>query len=465
MTHFSRFEVSRRAGRKSLALAALVALGAATALCGFPARAEGPAPTVASGKTGTCSITATVNCIGFEASNMVPGPWFGLPAAVVADPTDASNQVLRLVKSPADLTWAGVTVDTSGVGAGTVVPVRFSSSKVITVRVFSPLAGEKIMLKAESTAEPSVFMTAEALTTQSNAWETLTFDFTVPVDGAYVPGKAYNRVSVFPHFGSTVPESRTYYFDEIRMRTANQLLGWRLVWADEFNVNGLPDASKWDYDTDRNRDGWYNDELQYYARDRLANAKVASGKLRITARKESLVSAPDWGGQLYTSARMVTRGKASWTYGRFEVRAKLPCGVGTWPAIWMLGTGGRWPLDGEIDIMEQLGRDPKNILGTVHTQSGYGGGGPGSRMQLNDACSAFHNYQLTWTADQITMGVDGYNYFTYSRVPGAGYDQWPFDQPQYLLLNIAIGGTLGGPVNDSIFPVTMQVDYVRVYQR
>jgi len=440
---------------------ALVTLGAAAVLFGPCARAQDATPFGASGKTGTCTITATVNCIGFEASNMVPGPWIGLPAAVVADPTDASNQVLRLVKSPSDVTWAGVTVDTSGNGAGTVVPVRFASSRLITMRVFSPLAGEKIMLKAESASDPTVFMTAETFTTQANAWETLTFDYTVPVEGAYVPGKAYNRISVFPHFGTTVPATRTYYFDEISMRTANQLLGWRLVWADEFTRAGLPDASKWDYDTDRNRYGWYNGELQYYARDRLANASVAGGKLNITARLESLVNAPDWGGQRYTSARMVTRGKASWTYGRFETRAKLPCGVGTWPAIWMLGTGGRWPLDGEIDIMEQVGRDPKNILGTIHDQVSDAG----SRMQLNDACSAFHNYQLTWTPDQITMGVDGYNYFTYSRIPGAGYNQWPFDQPQYLLLNIAIGGSLGGPVNDSIFPVTMQVDYVRVYQR
>jgi beta-glucanase (GH16 family) len=111
--------------------------------------------------------------------------------------------------------------------------------------------------------------------------------------------------------------------------------------------------------------------------------------------------------------------------------------------------------------MEQVGRDPKNILGTIHDSVSDAG----SRMQINDACTAFHNYQLTWTADQIAMSVDGHVYFTYQRVPGAGYGQWPFDQPQYLLLNIAIGGSLGGPVNDSIFPVTMSVDYVRVYQR
>jgi beta-glucanase (GH16 family) len=233
-----------------------------------------------------------------------------------------------------------------------------------------------------------------------------------------------------------------------------------LVWADEFDTPGLPDPTRWDYDTERNSLGWYNNELQYYARDRAENARVEDGNLIITARKESLVSAPDWGGQAYTSARMVTRGKASWTYGLMEVRAKLPCGLGTWPAIWMLGAGGHWPDDGEIDIMEQLGRDPQLIYGTIHNLASDAGG----TVRLADACSAFHTYQLTWTADAIRIGVDGSDYFTYAKPRSATYAQWPFDQPQYLLLNIALGGW-GGAVNNSIFPVQMRVDYVRVYQR
>jgi beta-glucanase (GH16 family) len=241
--------------------------------------------------------------------------------------------------------------------------------------------------------------------------------------------------------------------------------GWNMVWSDEFDTPGLPDASKWDYDTGRNREGWFNDEKQYYSRERLENAKVEGGNLIITARKEALSSAPDWGGQQYTSARLLTRGKASWTYGLMEVRAKLPCGVGTWPAIWMLGTGGRWPDDGEIDIMEQVGRDPNVILGTVHTLSGFGGGGVGDRTTLTDACTAFHTYRLTWTSDKIIMGVDGADYFTYAKTAGASNAQWPFDRPQFMILNLAIGGTLGGAIDNSIFPREMQVDFVRVYQR
>ena len=133
--------------------------------------------------------------------------------------------------------------------------------------------------------------------------------------------------------------------------------GHVLVWSDEFDQPGLPDAAKWAHDTERNRLGWYNNELQYYAANRPENAQVRDGRLHVTARLESLASLPDWGGQRYTSARLLTRGRADWTYGYFEVRAKMPCGRGTWPAIWLLGSGGRWPEDGELDMVEQLGSD------------------------------------------------------------------------------------------------------------
>ena len=238
--------------------------------------------------------------------------------------------------------------------------------------------------------------------------------------------------------------------------------GHVLVWSDEFEVAGLPDASRWDYDTDRNLAGWFNNERQYYARARAENSVVANGRLRITARLEELRSASDWGSQRYTSARLLTRGKAAWTYGFFEVRAKLPCGRGTWPALWTLGTGGVWPDDGEIDIMEQVGSNPSRVFGTVHTLQS-GGPGTGAAVQVPDACTAFHNYQMHWTADAIAISVDGVEYYRYAN-PRSGKLTWPFDAPQYLLLNIAIGGNLGGSIDDSIFPVTMEIDHVRVYQ-
>lgn len=239
--------------------------------------------------------------------------------------------------------------------------------------------------------------------------------------------------------------------------------GHVLAWADEFDIDGLPDPDRWDHDTERNLLGWYNNELQYYARDRPENARVSGGRLLITARKESLSARPDWGGQRYSSARLITRDRAQWTHGFIEVRAKLPCGLGTWPAIWMLGTRGTWPDDGEIDIMEQVGSNPTRIFGTLHTRES-GGPGTGADTQIPDACTAFHDYQLTWLPGQIQIGVDNRVYYSASD-PGRGYAGWPFDAPQYLLLNIAIGGNLGGPVDDAIFPVTMEVEHVRVYQR
>ena len=242
--------------------------------------------------------------------------------------------------------------------------------------------------------------------------------------------------------------------------------GWRLVWADEFDVDGLPDPGKWDYDTERNRLGWHNKELQYYTRARRANAEVKDGRLVITARKEALTGQPDYGGQAYTSARLITRGKASWTYGFIEVRAKLPCAPGSWPAIWMLGTGGKWPVDGEIDIMEHVGHKSGEILGSMYTgaQNWPAGTGKTAKTMVPDACGAFHDYQLTWTKDRMLIGVDGRNYAELVNTKKEDYNAWPFDRPQYMLLNVAVGGDLGGAVQDATLPWSMEVEYVRVFQ-
>lgn len=238
---------------------------------------------------------------------------------------------------------------------------------------------------------------------------------------------------------------------------------YELVWADEFDRYGPPDPAKWSWDTHANKTGWYNKELQYYAADRAENARVEDGRLIITARRETLADRADHSGQRYTSARLITKGKAEWTYGMIEVRAKLPCGKGSWPAIWMLGATANWPDGGEIDIMEHVGQTPGDVFGTIHTRSSVGTHGNGGKVRIDDACTAFHDYQIMWTPEAISFAVDGKPYHRY-RNAGTGAAQWPFDRPQYLLLNLAIGGAMGGDVDDAIFPTQFEIDHVRVYQ-
>jgi len=197
--------------------------------------------------------------------------------------------------------------------------------------------------------------------------------------------------------------------------------GFRLVWSDEFEVAGLPDPAKWSHDIERNAAGWYNNELQYYGNGRLENSRAENGMLAITARREDLSTAglPDWNGQRYSSARLITRAKATWQYGFFEVRAKLPCGLGTWPAVWMLSAPPQtqWPDDGELDIMEHVGFDPGVVHATAHTGAfnHTRGNHRTATTTIPDACTAFHRYQLHWTANRITVGVDDRNYYQYSN--------------------------------------------------
>ena len=244
-----------------------------------------------------------------------------------------------------------------------------------------------------------------------------------------------------------------------------QQKGWTLVWADEFDYTGLPDQRKWGYDVGGH--GWGNQELQYYRGGALANSRVENGMLIIEARKE------DFGGNHYTSARLVTTGKGDWTYGRFEVRAKLPSGRGTWPAIWMLPTvwslgGGGWPDNGEIDIMEHVGYDPGWIHGSVHTKKYYWqiGTQKTAKTYIADAERAFHTYAMEWTTDSIKVFVDSLQFFGF-RKESDSWEVWPFMKSFHFVLNIAVGGLWGGQqgVNDAIFPQRMEVDYVRVYKQ
>lgn len=240
---------------------------------------------------------------------------------------------------------------------------------------------------------------------------------------------------------------------------------WQLVWSDEFDYTGLPEASKWGYDVGGH--GWGNQELQFYTERRVENARVQNGMLIIEARKEN------WNGMEYTSARLITKSKGDWTYGRFEISAKLPSGKGTWPAIWMLPTqwtygNGGWPDNGEIDIMEHVGFDPGWVHGSIHTKLYYWqiNTQKTAKIRIADAQTAFHVYTLEWSPEKITVGVDSTQYFSFTN-ESKGWQAWPFDKAFHLLLNIAVGGAWGGAqgVDPTIFPQQLQVDYVRVYKQ
>jgi len=230
----------------------------------------------------------------------------------------------------------------------------------------------------------------------------------------------------------------------------------KLVWSDEFNYNGLPDPKNWDFEEGFVR----NKEPQYYTRDRLENARVTDGNLIITAVKE------DYNGGKYTSASITTQGKFEFTYGRIEVKAKLPKGTNVWPAIWTLGADKavRWPDCGEIDIMEFWGTSPNSISANVHTgdYNHTKGNGRGGKITFEKPWEDFHIYAVEWYSDRLDFYFDDKLYYSCKK-KGEGIGEWPFDTPQYLLINLALTtGKLG--IDDSIFPTEYRVDYVRIYR-
>ena len=235
--------------------------------------------------------------------------------------------------------------------------------------------------------------------------------------------------------------------------------GKKIVWADEFSYSGEPDMKKWAYDAPDA--GKYNQELQLYTSSR-ANSSVKDGMLTISAIKDAKGK--------WTSARLYTLGKADWKYGYIEVRAKLPPGKGTWPAIWMMpkaDTYGGWPDSGEIDIMEFVGFDPDKIHTSAHTKAfNHRIGTQKTRSSIvNGVCTDFHTYAIEWTPKAILWYVDDKPFYSFENT-GKGSAEWPFDKPFFLILNVAMGGSWGGMkgMDESLTKANMIVDYVRVYQ-
>lgn len=224
-------------------------------------------------------------------------------------------------------------------------------------------------------------------------------------------------------------------------------------WSEEFNTDGAPDPSKWGYELGAG--GWGNNELQYYT-SRPENSIVQGGVLKIKLLKEN------YNGSNYTSARLVSKGKFAFKYGKVELSAKLPTGGGTWPALWMLGSNissAGWPDCGEIDIMEHKGNELNKIYGTLHYPGHSGGNGNGASTIISGASTGFHKYTLDWSATAIKLYVDDVLFHTV-----ANSNAVPFNQDFFLLLNVAMGGTFGGSVDPTVTNATMEVDYIRVYK-
>ena len=242
------------------------------------------------------------------------------------------------------------------------------------------------------------------------------------------------------------------------------LKDYKLVWSDDFDYEGRLDENKWTYEVGNFQ--WPNKELQAYS-DRLTNVFVKDGRLTIQSNKEQD------GEREYTSGKINTKGKAHWKYGFFEVRAKFPKGAGSWPAIWLMpyNIEDRWPNCGEIDLVEHIGRRPDACLFSLHSgKHNHQRKDTIPYTTLKEFDEAFfdeyHNYQMEWTEDYFEFFIDDISYCKYCKSDDDGsYDAWPFDKEFFLIINTAVGGGLGGPVDDSTLPYLFEIKHVRVYQK
>ena len=239
---------------------------------------------------------------------------------------------------------------------------------------------------------------------------------------------------------------------------------WKLVWSDEFNYTGLPDAQKWSYATGRS--GWGNNELQNYTANDSSTASVKNGYLEVTANRH--INGNDTS---YTSARLLTKGKGDWKYGKIEVRAKVAKGQGICSAIWMMPTEGKyggWPSSGEIDIMEYVPWNKDSIYQTIHTGAfnHVKGTQKGARTFVKEAPADFHIYGIEWTPDEIIYFLDGVLRYRFPNEHKTT-EEWPYDTPFHLITNISVGGKFErrDGLDVTAFPVTMQIDYMRVYEK
>ena len=399
----------------------------------------------------------------------------GTTFATRADPQDGSNQVGEFGNNGGD--------PNQGAFIDLVREIDLADGKIIDLEFFSfdPNA-HTVRLKLEQGANPDVQVTVNVTSGSAQVWKDLSFDFsnavlssdgTTPVDAT----GTYTRLTVF--IDADVAVAGTYLIDDIDDGSTptdpNSLdvIYTDLVWEDEFDVDGAVDNTKWHHQTFGPNGGqWFNGEQQHYT-DSQTNSFVSGGFLNIVAKKETVTQN---GVTLdYSSARL--NSKFAFTYGRIDVRARLPFGDGTWPAIWTLGknineTGAwfqtqgfgttSWPACGEIDIMEH-GLHAVNVVSSaIHTPSSSGATVNTDTQMLADVANDFHVYSVNWSPDQITFLIDDVGYYTYKPATQDAAT-WPFDLDQFILLNVAMGG-IAGTIDPSFTESSMIIDYVKVYQ-
>ena len=367
-----------------------------------------------------------------------------------------------------------------------------STNRTFSIKIYissSDITGNQtnqISLKLQDGSLGSPWSTQSEIikTVVLNQWQTITFDFAndsyINLDSnSAIPINRtdFNRVLLQVNGENNTDHVTAYIDDFLYDGTIEDVSGPgsdsvfdNLVWSDEFDGTGALDASKWFHQTQLpNGSSWYNGEIQHYT-NRTANTYLTDGVMHLVAKKETFT---DQGvTKQYTSARL--NSKFAFTYGKVEVRAKLPAGVGTWPAIWMLGqniseNGGywdtthgsvNWPDCGEVDIIEHWGSNQNYVQSAMHTPSSSGGTINLGGQTISTASTNFHIYTLEWTSEKMVFKVDGVEHYTYNPVTKDA-NTWPFDAPQYLLLNIALQPGISAGFTES----AMEIDYVRIYQQ
>ena len=402
--------------------------------------------------------------IDFSSSNHTFSTFGGSGFTNNQSPTDNSNNVGQFSNGGSSTT-EGFFIDLSR-------EIDLSHQRTISLSFYSLDANShSITLKLEQGGSDADIEITKSNITSHNTWtNNITFDFGTD-------SGTYNRLTLFIDLGTAV--AGTYYLDDIDDGTtptdpnAIDVTYDVLAWSDEFDMDGPVDATKWHHQTIGPNGGqWFNGEQQHYTH-RTDNSYVQNGNLYIVAKKENYTSSGVTLG--YTSARL--NSKYAFRYGRVDVRAKLPLGAGTWPAIWTLGKniteqGGYWqtqgfgttgwPDCGELDIMEHGLHAVNEVSSAIHTRSSHGATVNTDTYQLSDVHNDWHVYSMNWSPNQVTFLVDGVGYYTYNP-SDKNADTWPFDLEQYLLLNIAMGG-IGGTIDPNFTESPMVIDYVRVYQ-